>query len=230
MDHLLCVLQYNYKPWYNDHMETSTPLRRARNKQRTHARILDAAIALFVKQGYDSTTIDQIVVAADVARGTFFNYFPAKSDLLLAWGETHRREIEERLTGLASGAVLGRLQEAFAHAAESYDADAAMNRAMVRSWLGAGGPLLPGAGATLAVLIPIVEAGQRDGEIRADIPPDIAAQCILDCYLGQVYRWAQGDASLGDLLPASLDVVLAGLAADRPGQHAPAHLAGRDGG
>jgi AcrR family transcriptional regulator len=42
----------------------------------------EAASELFLEQGYAKTTIEQIARRAGVSRNTFFNYFPAKSDLL----------------------------------------------------------------------------------------------------------------------------------------------------
>ncbi|MGD8196121.1 TetR family transcriptional regulator [Herbiconiux sp. P18] len=42
----------------------------------------EAASELFLEQGYSKTTIEQIARRAGVSRNTFFNYFPAKADLL----------------------------------------------------------------------------------------------------------------------------------------------------
>jgi AcrR family transcriptional regulator len=53
-----------------------------RRKQETRARILEAAVELFGEVGFDATKIADVCERADVARQTFFNHFPAKSDLL----------------------------------------------------------------------------------------------------------------------------------------------------
>jgi AcrR family transcriptional regulator len=42
----------------------------------------EAALELFIEQGYAATTIEQITQRAGVGRTTFFNYFESKSDLL----------------------------------------------------------------------------------------------------------------------------------------------------
>jgi AcrR family transcriptional regulator len=58
--------------------------RRERRREATSQRILSAAIRLFEKQGFSATTVEQITEAADVGKGTFFNYFPSKDHVLLS--------------------------------------------------------------------------------------------------------------------------------------------------
>lgn len=56
---------------------------RERKKVKTRAMIEEHALKLFVKQGYEATTVEQIAEAAEVSPSTFFRYFPAKEDLVL---------------------------------------------------------------------------------------------------------------------------------------------------
>lgn len=51
--------------------------------ERTHARILDCALDLFERNGFDGTKVTQIAEAAGVTEMTFFRHFPAKEQLLL---------------------------------------------------------------------------------------------------------------------------------------------------
>ncbi|NJE84869.1 TetR/AcrR family transcriptional regulator [Thermococcus sp. CX2] len=48
----------------------------------TRERILKAAEELFAEKGYDKTTVDEIVEKAGVAKGTFYNYFKSKEELI----------------------------------------------------------------------------------------------------------------------------------------------------
>ena len=63
-------------------MSSQARSRRDRRKQETRAKILEAAVELFGEVGFDATKIADVCERADVARQTFFNHFPAKSDLL----------------------------------------------------------------------------------------------------------------------------------------------------
>jgi len=51
----------------------------------TKKRILEVASRLFYKQGYNSTGINQIIEEAAIARGSLYNHFPSKRDLLTAY-------------------------------------------------------------------------------------------------------------------------------------------------
>lgn len=56
---------------------------RERKKARTRQLIQDHGLRLFLAQGYEATTVQQIIDAAEVSESTFFRYFPTKADLVL---------------------------------------------------------------------------------------------------------------------------------------------------
>jgi AcrR family transcriptional regulator len=68
---------------------------REKKKREARARILKAAEAIFVKEGYSKATTARIAREAEVGEGTIYNYFDSKSDILIA---IFQRTFEEELT------------------------------------------------------------------------------------------------------------------------------------
>ena len=57
---------------------------RERNRRATLQRIADVGMELFLANGFDATTLDEVAAAAGISRRTFFYYFRSKDDILLA--------------------------------------------------------------------------------------------------------------------------------------------------
>src|ERR1700741_1181628 len=69
--------------------------RRARRTAETRERLFRSALDLFAKKGFAETTVEDITEAADVGKGTFFNYFPSKDHILLAFGEMQLAKLRD---------------------------------------------------------------------------------------------------------------------------------------
>ena len=64
-----------------------------RKKEKTKQQILTVALRLFKQHGFDVTTMEQIAEEADIAKGTLYNYFPAKETII---SEYVQRSFKER--------------------------------------------------------------------------------------------------------------------------------------
>lgn len=53
------------------------------NETEKHSQIMTAAAALFAKQGYKKTTVDEIVSGAGISKGLFYHYFKNKIELYI---------------------------------------------------------------------------------------------------------------------------------------------------
>src|ERR1700746_1034361 len=70
---------------------------RERKKARLREQIIDTALRLFRKQGYENTRIDDIVKILEISQPTFFRYFPSKDAVLRDVGRRGFQCIAERL-------------------------------------------------------------------------------------------------------------------------------------
>lgn len=197
--------------------QVQAPLgRRERNKIRMKERLYDAALTLFTEQGYDETSIDEIAERADVARGTFFNYFQRKEDLLGTWGEKRRDALTAALTADSPdmGTAAGKLRRCMTTLGRMSEDHRKETGAMLMAWVRAGHPLVEEP--YLADLFAgIAATGVRRGEFRERIAAEQIGNALRDLYLGTLYRWCgrpgtPGDALTGELL-ATLDLMLHGV-------------------
>ncbi|MFS0693591.1 TetR family transcriptional regulator [Streptomyces nitrosporeus] len=106
---------------------------RERRKQRTREALLHTALGLFDSQGYDRTTVDEIVEAVEVSQRTFFRYFANKEAAAFAVQDA----VESRFLG-----ELRRRPPAEA----PFEA---LRRAALESWKSEAGPVGSGVGAEL---------------------------------------------------------------------------------
>jgi len=65
--------------------EPSAAARGGRHPTTTRAQLSHVALQLFIEQGFDETTVDDIAHTAGIGRRTLFRYFPSKNDL--PWGD-----------------------------------------------------------------------------------------------------------------------------------------------
>lgn len=77
---------------------------RERKKAATRERILTTAIALISERGMDAVSVDEIAAKAKIGKGTVYNYFAAKDDMIVAFVNELERQA---LDGLAAEAARG---------------------------------------------------------------------------------------------------------------------------
>lgn len=84
-------------------------------------RLEDVAAQLFAEQGYDATTVDQIVARAEVSKPALYRHFESKKDLYMTLLQRHREELtsvalaEVRADVSIEAALPGLIDAWFAH-------------------------------------------------------------------------------------------------------------------
>jgi AcrR family transcriptional regulator len=192
---------------------------RERKKARLRQQIIDTAIKLFRKRGYESTRIDDIVQLLEISQPTFFRYFPSKDAVLREVGRRGFTCIEERLeTELSSGAsIADRLCRMYLGFAAEVESDRPLWRAVVLS--GAMDPVRSPEmrrpqEIAVSLLREILAEGQKRGEITRAFPVDHLAEFMEGLYTTVVRRWAvdlAGPHSLTDRVRSAVEFFLRGV-------------------
>ncbi|MEQ8786172.1 MAG: TetR/AcrR family transcriptional regulator [Pirellulaceae bacterium] len=65
----------------------------------TKRRLLEATYALMLRQGYPSTSVDEICTEAGVSKGSFYHFFKSKQEMAVAMLEHHMADAQEVLEG-----------------------------------------------------------------------------------------------------------------------------------
>ena len=60
---------------------TTPAARKRRSRGETRQRLLDSALAVFARNGYERATVDEIVREAGFSKGAFYVHFESKEDL-----------------------------------------------------------------------------------------------------------------------------------------------------
>jgi AcrR family transcriptional regulator len=169
-------------------------------KDVTRARLLEAAAAEFARHGMAAANINRISLAAGLAKGTVYNYFPSKQALFLAVVREACERVTRRSGQVPSSApTRSRLLAAVSSDLEWARDNDAFARVLVRESLAGDGRFLPqieqAAAPYIAHVARILQDGVERGEIRGDVP--VSELALLFVGLGElalVHYWGTGGA------------------------------------
>jgi len=164
--------------------------RRERKKEETRHRIFEAALSLFNEKGFDATTIDDITERADVAKGTFFNYFPRKEAVVEYLAEEWMDQAEGT-AGDASQPAAERLLRLYTGASKAYDEEPELARMVVHTAMSRFCcPAPDGAWQQFeALVMRVIREGQAKGELRGDVDPSVLYGILGSCFVGSLVWW-----------------------------------------
>ena len=170
------------------------PDRRERKRAETRERIFDAALRLFAERGYLETTVEDITEAADVGKGTFFNYFRTKEHVLAQYGEERIEQISRALERVRNGeSVLSVLEELTANLAGQSSESPELLRSVFAAHLSCApvrAELQKRIHRARELMGEIFAVGQQRGQIRRDIPASDLGQLVRLIFMGVTIAWA----------------------------------------
>lgn len=185
----------------------------------TKSRIISAAWQLFYEQGYECTTVEDIIRASGSSKGSFYHYFTGK-DALLATLSTLFDEKYEALTPTIDPAensieMLLYLNSELFFMIENSISMELLGRLLSTQLLAKGERHLLDRNRTyFRLLLRIVREGQERGELRTDLSANDIVKAYALCERGFMYDWCLcgGEYSLCRYSGPMLRMFLTGFA------------------
>lgn len=174
-----------------------------KNSRNTRGRIISAAWKLFYDQGYDATTVEDIVFESGTSKGSFYHYFDGKDALMGTLAYVFDEKYEELMPTLdpEQGAIetLSRINhELYAMIEASVSIDL-LTRLLSTQLLARGEKhLLDRNRVYFRLLRQIIRRGMERGEFRADLTAEEIVKAFAMWERAQLYDWCLcgGDYSL----------------------------------
>lgn len=168
--------------------------RRERKAAETRLKLFRCALQLFAERGFPNVTVEDITEAADVGKGTFFNYFKGKDHVLSVMAEIQLGKVRDALEQAESGKRSVRLvlHDLFSKVSEEPGRSPELARTLLSSFLS----------STIRELLAqnmwegrrmvgrIMELGQQRGEIDSKLKPEQAALQLQQAFLGTLLLWS----------------------------------------
>jgi len=185
--------------------------RRQRRAAETRLKLFRCALKLIAERGLPNVTVEDITEAADVGKGTFFNYFETKDLVLGVMAEIQIGKIKEAgaLASKRKQNIHSILHNLARRLSEEPGRSPALARALISSFLGSASVReilkrnMLEARNTVGEMILM---GQQRGEIRSGLKPATISMQFLQSVMGTVLIWSLHETpSLSSLIDDSFE-------------------------
>jgi AcrR family transcriptional regulator len=199
-------------------LDHSSSSRRERRSAQIRERLFRSALEIFAVKGFAETTVEDITNAADLGKGTFFNYFPSKEHILLAFGEMQLAKLQSLVDDArrTDEPMPQFLRSIGVRMTQEPMRNPAIVRALLQAYLSSTPvreAMLDLQNRVLALHSEMIALGQQRGEIRNDLAPLEIAQVFRQTIFGTLLIWSlYGDNSLLPRMEAAFNVLWTGLA------------------
>lgn len=173
---------------------------RAARKDRTRARIVEAARRAFAARGYHGTLVDHVAREAGVSKGAVYVHFPSKEELFLTLLEDAAATLVDRLTAAIEGARGGRarVSAALGAALGAFEENEPLTRLFLVESVGVSPQVERRRWELRAALTRLVQAYLDEAVADGDIPAQdtaLAATVWMGAVSEVVARWLHEPAT-----------------------------------
>jgi len=185
--------------------------RRERRAAETRLRLFRCAMELFARRGFSSVTVEEITEAADVGKGTFFNYFESKDHVLGVMAELQLARIGDVAPVVAAGkqTIREALHRLALSLAEEPGRSPELARALISSFSSSEvvrGLIESRMSQGRREFARYIEEGQKRGEIDAKLDRELVAMQFQQAVMGTILLWSlQGGRALAERMEESFE-------------------------
>ena len=179
----------------------------AEKRERMRRRLIESAMLVFAEKGVDASVIDDVIVAAEVSRGTFYHYFRTNVELLAATSEEIDNEllaaIEDQVGSFADPAKrIACGMRLYFHTARRYP--------LLAKFLSRAGFDVNSPSNRFYEFLPRhVAQGMKEGQFKV-MQPEAALDLIAGTGLVALFRFSSGD-TMSDYPEQIVAAILRGL-------------------
>jgi len=169
--------------------------RRQRRAAETRERLFRSALQLFGERGFANVTVQDITEAADVGKGTFFNYFQSKDHVLGMMAEIQVARVNGAMALVAGGrqSIRSVLHRLALKLAEEPGRSPELARAVISAFL-ASTVVREIVDRRIAegrkVVAEFIAEGQRRGEINPRLDKEMVAMQFQQAEMGTILMWS----------------------------------------
>ena len=169
--------------------------RRERRAAETRLRLFRCALQLFAQRGFPNVTVEDITQAADVGKGTFFNYFESKEHVLGVMAEIQLGKVREAasLVDHDKQTIHSAIHHLFHRAAEEPGRSPDLARALISCFLASEGVraiIERNMKEGRRIIAHMIAAGQKRCEINPRLKKEKVAIQVLQSFMGTVLLWS----------------------------------------
>jgi AcrR family transcriptional regulator len=177
------------------HERPLSPSRRTRRAADIRERLYRSALGLFAERGYFATTVEDITEAADLGKGTFFNYFPSKEHVLSTFGDQRLVFFERALDEVRSGksSAADALASTIAQLTTLDQNEAGLFRSIFAAHACSESVRThyrERIGRCQRIIATILNIGQTRGDVRSDRSAAEMARIMQQTFMGLTMAWA----------------------------------------
>ena len=188
---------------------------RSQKKNETRQKLFEAACRLFSCNKFEEVKVEDITREAGYGKGTFFNYFDSKEDVV---SEMQMSSIYDTLMPLLEedGKYVPRLKHALKQLLLSQSESKALMRSIFLTKFKDERQMMKQAEffeSFYPGMTELVERAKGAGEIRQDIPSREVVQMVEQVYMGVLMSWTCSleDTLLESHIGSSFDILFEGL-------------------